>query len=61
MTRSIRPKQIGKIEKEEVSLTDKFTYIHSYLKDHRRFSFRNLLEKQHSKMHIVVTFWRSWR
>ena len=50
-------KLIGsKIEKEEVSLTDKFTYIHSYLKDHRRFSFRNLLEKQHSKMHIVVTF-----
>ena len=48
--------KFGKIEKEEVSLTDKFTYIHSYLKDHRRFSFRNLLEKQHSKMHIVVTF-----
>ena len=35
--------KFGKIEKEEVSLTDKFTYIHSYLKDHRRFSFRNLL------------------
>lgn len=48
--------KFGKIEKEEVSLTDKFTYIHSYLKDHRRFSFRNLLEKQRSKMHIVVTF-----
>lgn len=48
--------KFGKIEKEEVSLTDKFTYIHRYLKEHRTFSFRQLLEKQHSKMHVVVTF-----
>lgn len=48
--------KFGKIEKEEVTLTDKFTYIHSYMKDHKRFSFRQLLEKQHIKMHIVVTF-----
>lgn len=48
--------KFGKIEKEEVTLTDKFTYIHSYMKDHKRFSFRQLLEKQHTKMHIVVTF-----
>lgn len=47
--------KFGKIEKEEVTLTDKFTYIHSYM-DHKRFSFRQLLEKQHTKMHIVVTF-----
>ncbi len=48
--------KFGKIEKEEVTLTDKFTYIHSYMKDHKRFSFRQLLERQHTKMHIVVTF-----
>ena len=48
--------KFGKIEKEEVTLSDKFTYIHSYLKDHKRFSFRQLLEKQHRRMHIVVTF-----
>lgn len=48
--------KFGKIEKEEVTLTNKFTYIHSYMKDHKRFSFRQLLEKQHTKMHIVVTF-----
>ena len=48
--------KFGKIEKEEVTLTDKFTYIHSYMKDHKRFSFRQLLEQQHTKMHIVVTF-----
>lgn len=48
--------RFGKIEKEEVTLSDKFTYIHSYMKDHKKFSFRQLLEKQHSKMHIVVTF-----
>ncbi len=48
--------KFGKIEKEEVSLSEKFTYIHSYMRDHTHFSFRQLLEKQHSKMHIVVTF-----
>ena len=48
--------KFGKIEKEEVTLTDKFTYIHGYMKDHKKFSFRQLLEKQHTKMHIVVTF-----
>ena len=48
--------KFGKIEKEEVTLSDKFTYIHSYMRDHKIFSFRQLLEKQHSKMHIVVTF-----
>ena len=48
--------KFGKIEKEAVSLTDKFEYIHEYMKGHRRFSFRQLLERQKSKMHIVVTF-----
>ena len=48
--------KFGKNEKEEVTLTDKFTYIHGYMKDHKKFSFRQLLEKQHTKMHIVVTF-----
>ena len=48
--------KFGKIEKEEVSLTDKFSYIHSYMETHRKFSFRALLEEQHSRMHIVVTF-----
>ena len=48
--------KFGKIEKEEVTLTDKFTYIHGYMKDNKKFSFRQLLEKQHTKMHIVVTF-----
>lgn len=48
--------KFGKIEKEEVTLTDKFAYIHNYMKDHKRFSFRQLLEQQRTKMHIVVTF-----
>lgn len=48
--------RFGKIEKEEVSLSDKFTYIREYMQDHSRFSFRQLLNQQKSKMHIVVTF-----
>ena len=48
--------KFGKIEKEEVSLSDKFDHIHECMKEHQRFSFRQLLQEQHSKMHIVVTF-----
>lgn len=48
--------KFGRIEKEEVSLAEKFSYVTNYLKTHRRFSFRQLLEGQRSKMHIVVTF-----
>ena len=48
--------KFGKIEKEEVSLTDKFVYVRDYLQEHRRFTFRQLLQKQKSKMHVVVTF-----
>ena len=48
--------KFGKIEKEEVSLSDKFVYVHEYMRKHKRFSFRQLLLEQKSKMHIVVTF-----
>ena len=46
----------GKIEKEEVSLEDKLSYLESYAMQNKRFSFRNLLEKQSSKAEIIVTF-----
>lgn len=48
--------KFGKIEKEEVSLSDKFAFIHDYMRVHKVFSFRQLLMGQKSKMHIVVTF-----
>lgn len=46
----------GKIEKEEVTVEEKMTYMEDYLKKHRRFSFRSLLMKQRSKVEVVVTF-----
>lgn len=48
--------KFGKIEKEEVTLSDKLLYVTEYAKAHGRFRFRNLLEKQKSKTQIVVTF-----
>ena len=48
--------KFGKIEKEEVPLPDKLLYVETYARTHKKFSFRMLLEKQRSKMHIVVTF-----
>jgi Uncharacterized conserved protein len=48
--------KFGRIEKEEVSLTDKIDYIEAYAIARKKFSFRNLLEEQNSKAHIIVTF-----
>lgn len=48
--------KFGKIEKEEVSLSDKMLELREYAKEHRRFSFRNLLEGQHSRVQVIVTF-----
>lgn len=48
--------KFGKIEKEEVSLSERLDYVHNYLKNHRVFSFRQMLENQKSRMQIVVTF-----
>jgi len=44
------------IEKEEVSLTDKISFIRDYAKVKKTFSFKKLLKLQHSKMHVIVSF-----
>ncbi len=46
----------GKIEKDEISLEEKSGHVQAFLRVHRRFSFRELLERQHSKMDVIVTF-----
>lgn len=48
--------KFGKVEKDEINLDEKTIYIQEYIRSHRQFSFRKLLEKQHSKMEIIVTF-----
>lgn len=46
----------GNIEKEEIDMDVKLLYVEAYAREHRQFSFRRLLEKQASKMEIIVTF-----
>ena len=48
--------KFGKIEKEEVSLSDKMIEMKEYASSHKRFSFRQLLEKQTSRVQLIVTF-----
>ena len=48
--------KFGKIQKEEVTLPDKLEYVTEYARNHQKFSFRELLNKQSSKTQIVVTF-----
>ena len=46
----------GKIEKEEVTVDDKLEYLKEYIVSHKKFSFRDILKNQKSKLQIVVTF-----
>ena len=48
--------QYGNIEKDEVDMDAKTLYVEAYVREHKRFSFRRLLEKQASKMEVIVTF-----
>ncbi len=50
--------KFGTIEKEEVSLEDKMSYVEQCLVRKQRCSFRTLLEGEakKSKMHVIVTF-----
>ncbi len=48
--------KFGKIEQEEINLSEKFSQIQQYGLLHKTFSFRSLLEAQHSKMEVIVTF-----
>lgn len=48
--------KFGKIEKEDVNLPKKMRYVQEYGLSHKKFSFRKLLEAQHDKMEVVVTF-----
>ena len=48
--------KFGKIEKEEVDMEQKTRYIEGYIGSHSKMSFRDLLQKQHSKAEVIVTF-----
>jgi len=46
----------GKIEKEEIDMEVKTQYIEHYILEHKKMSFRDLLQKQNSKAEVIVTF-----
>ena len=48
--------QYGNIVRPEVDVERKTIYIEQYIKTRKHFSFRDLLEKQASKLEVVVTF-----
>lgn len=48
--------KFGRIEREEVNLSEKIRYIDTYGSQYKNFSFRGLLEAQYDKMDMIVTF-----
>ena len=48
--------RFGTIRREPVSLEQKIASVMGYAREHRKFRFRSMLEKQGDKLEIVVTF-----
>ncbi|WP_455949858.1 segregation and condensation protein A [Eubacterium sp.] len=48
--------KFGKIEMEEVSLPDKISYVSTTVKKRKKCKFKQLLEKAHSKVEVIVSF-----
>lgn len=48
--------KFGKIEKEQISLSDRMLYISDYAKKHKKFNFRVILEEQENKTMVIVSF-----
>ena len=48
--------KFGTIEKEEVSVSEKMLQLKSFAAGRKRFGFRELLEKQHSRVQLIVSF-----
>ncbi|MEZ3434634.1 MAG: segregation/condensation protein A [Lachnospiraceae bacterium] len=48
--------KFGRLEKEEVTLPEKLLYVMEFAKEHKSFLFGELLERQSSRVQIVVTF-----
>ena len=48
--------KFGKIEIVEVSMSEKLVQVRSYFKEHKQFSFRQMLSKNSSKVSVIVTF-----
>lgn len=46
----------GRIERDEVNIDAKASYVAGYIKSHKRMNFRELLEDQGSRMDVIVTF-----
>ena len=46
----------GTIKKEPVSLENRILDVMGYARQHRRFSFRQILERQGDRLEVVVTF-----
>ncbi len=48
--------KFGNIEKDEINLEGKSNFIKAYIWEHKVLMFRELLERQNSKLEIIVTF-----
>ena len=48
--------RFGTIKKEPVSLEETISQVLEYARAHKKFSFRQMLEKKHDRNAVVVTF-----
>ena len=53
---NVEAMKFGRIEKEEVKISDRMEYLQQRISEEKKISFREVISSQRSKMNIIVTF-----
>ncbi len=53
---NVEAMRYGRIQREAISIPDKITELRSFIGNHKQFSFRDFIEKQQTRMNIIVSF-----
>ena len=53
---NVEAMRYGRIQREAISIPDKITELRDFIGNHKQFSFRDFIEKQQTRMNIIVSF-----
>ncbi|MCQ2530898.1 MAG: segregation/condensation protein A [Lachnospiraceae bacterium] len=53
---NVEAMRYGRIQREAISIPDKIAELREFIGNHKQFSFREFIERQRTKMNIIVSF-----
>lgn len=53
---NVEAMRYGRIQREQINIPDKITQLREFIGNHKKFSFREFIEQQQTRMNIIVSF-----